>query len=295
LGVAAQTVHNWLVTAGVPGRPNPATTRADISDEQIIRLYTGGGYTAGEIADRLGCSPSLVYARLVGRGIAHPPRAPHGRVRPTHAKLAHLYREGGLSLRDLAGRYRVSRQAVHRWLVAAGVDRPPRRRTGRPRPHRGPLRGGLVGPGDRRSPGLLAVDDLPASRRRECRPPAGHPRPEPPRPAPSVGSGTVGTGDRRHPWGQRVLRVSRPGPSTAHDQHPGRQATTTTPVLRVLPQPHHLSRYQRERERQRSTLRDSPNFSLTLTPLLTCRKPPYRCFSAPTSRPCCSRSTAPAA
>jgi transposase-like protein len=95
LGVAAQTVHNWLVAAGVPRRPNPATTRPDISDEQIIRLYGGGGYAAAEIADRLGCSPSLVYARLARRGIARRPRAPRGRAaRPMQSSAISTVRAG---------------------------------------------------------------------------------------------------------------------------------------------------------------------------------------------------------
>jgi transposase-like protein len=32
-GVAPQTVHNWLVAAGVSRRPSPATVRQDISDD----------------------------------------------------------------------------------------------------------------------------------------------------------------------------------------------------------------------------------------------------------------------
>jgi hypothetical protein len=49
-GVAAQTVHNWLVAAGVDRRPSPATRRADLSSRKIVRLYTDGGHTAAEIA-----------------------------------------------------------------------------------------------------------------------------------------------------------------------------------------------------------------------------------------------------
>jgi transposase len=122
--VAAQTVHNWLVAAGVPPRPSPATTRADVRDDQIVRLYEQG-HTAAEIADHLGCSTSLVYFRLERRGIARRPRAPRGCRRPADAQLAHLYWDCGLSLRDLAGRYGVSRQAVHGWLIAAGIERRP--------------------------------------------------------------------------------------------------------------------------------------------------------------------------
>jgi hypothetical protein len=45
----------------VPRRPSPATVRADVRDEQIVRLYARG-HTAAEIADGLGCSPNLVYS-----------------------------------------------------------------------------------------------------------------------------------------------------------------------------------------------------------------------------------------
>jgi transposase len=125
-GVAAQTVHNWLVAAGVPRRPSPAAIRADVFDDQIIRLYTWG-HTATEIADRLGCSTSLVYFRLERPGHRPPPPCPRHGVRPADAELAHLYWDCGLSLRDLAGRYGVSRRAVHNWLIAAGIDRRPQR------------------------------------------------------------------------------------------------------------------------------------------------------------------------
>jgi transposase-like protein len=45
-GVAAQTMHKWLVDAGVPRRPAPATARCDIDDRQAIHLYTRRGHTA---------------------------------------------------------------------------------------------------------------------------------------------------------------------------------------------------------------------------------------------------------
>jgi AraC-like DNA-binding protein len=122
--VATRTVHNWLVAADVPRRPSPATSRADVSDDEIIRLYEHG-HTAEEIAGRLGCSTSLVYFRLERRCVARRPSAPRGGVRPTDGELAHLYGDCGLSLRDLAGRYGVSRRAVHGWLVAAGIERRP--------------------------------------------------------------------------------------------------------------------------------------------------------------------------
>jgi hypothetical protein len=85
LGVATQTVHNWLVAGGVPRRPSPATFRAAIDDGEFIRLYTQEGHTAAEIAEQLGCSTSLVYGRRARRGVDRRPQAladasvrPHG-------------------------------------------------------------------------------------------------------------------------------------------------------------------------------------------------------------------------
>jgi transposase-like protein len=83
LGVAAQTVHNWLVAGGVPRRPSPAKWRADIDDGELIRLYTQDGQTAAEIAQQLGCSTSLVYGRLARRGVDRRPQAPRRRPGPS--------------------------------------------------------------------------------------------------------------------------------------------------------------------------------------------------------------------
>ena len=105
LGVAAQTVHNWLVAGGVPRRRSPARFRADIDDREIIRLYTHEGHTAAEIAEQLACSASLVYWRLARDGVDRRSQAPRRRPGPTAQELSHVYRDGGLSLRELAGRY----------------------------------------------------------------------------------------------------------------------------------------------------------------------------------------------
>jgi transposase-like protein len=126
-GVAAQTVHNWLVAGGVDRRPSPATRRAELGSGEIVRLYTHGGHTAAEIAQRLGCSPSLVYARLDLASVPRRSQAPRRRVRPDNRELAELYTQQRLSLRHVAHRYGVSPQAVRDWLVAAGIPRRPSR------------------------------------------------------------------------------------------------------------------------------------------------------------------------
>jgi transposase len=121
-GVAAQTVHNWLVAAGVPRRPSPAEPRRDVNDEDIVGLYCRQGMTAAEISARLGCSTSLVYSRLARLGVARRPRVSR-RARPDGTELAHLYTERGLSLREIAELHGVSAQSVRRWLLDARIDR----------------------------------------------------------------------------------------------------------------------------------------------------------------------------
>lgn len=125
LGVAHGTAHKWLIAAGVPMRPPLATTRTDIDDEDIRRLYTSEGQTAAEIAAHLGCPTTTVYNRLQRLGVPRRPALPRQRARPTDDELRRLYEDEGLSLRQLARRFSVSAQAVRNWLVAAGIPRRP--------------------------------------------------------------------------------------------------------------------------------------------------------------------------
>ena len=81
-GVAAQTAHNWLVAAGVPRRVSPASTRAEVSDVEVRRLYELEGWTAAEVAAQLGCGPSTVYARLQRLGAPGARRGPDGAPGP---------------------------------------------------------------------------------------------------------------------------------------------------------------------------------------------------------------------
>ena len=74
--------------------------------------------------------------------------------------------------------------------------------------------------------------------------------------------GNRSTRYRGRAWGQRVMRAPGTRPRAAHDEAPGRPTTLPAPLSRAL-------RRQRQRGRQRSTLKDSPNFSLTLAPPLT--------------------------
>jgi transposase len=125
LGVAHGTAHKWLLAAGVPMRPPVSTPRTDVSDDDIRRLYTSEGQTAAEIAAHLGCPATTVYNRLQRLGVPRRPAVPRTRIRPADDELRRLYDGEGLSLRQLAERFSVTRQAVHQWLVAAAIPRRP--------------------------------------------------------------------------------------------------------------------------------------------------------------------------
>jgi Homeodomain-like domain len=126
-------VHNWLVAAGVPRRPNAVTPRRDVDDDEIRRLYCDEHPSGAEIGKLLGCSADLVYFRLARLGIERRSAVAQRRG-PSDAELAHLYTERGLSLRDIGEAHGVSTQTVRRWLIHAGIDR----RRSAPRPASAP-------------------------------------------------------------------------------------------------------------------------------------------------------------
>jgi hypothetical protein len=99
-GVAPQTVHNWLVAAGVPRRPSAVAPRGDVDDNEISRLYCDEHRSGAEISNLLGCSAGLVYFRLARLGIERRSQVAERRG-PSDAELAHLYTERGFSLRDV--------------------------------------------------------------------------------------------------------------------------------------------------------------------------------------------------
>jgi hypothetical protein len=121
-GDAPQTVHSWLVAAGVPRRHHAVAPRGDVDDDEIRRLYCDEHRSGAEISNLLGCSASLVYFRLARLGIER--RAPVAARRgPSDVELAHLYTERGFGLRDIGEAHGVSTQTVRRWLIHAGIDR----------------------------------------------------------------------------------------------------------------------------------------------------------------------------
>jgi transposase len=105
--------------------------RSEVADETIARRHRDEHRTAAEIAADLGCSTSTVYYRLARLGIPRRPPQPRDSARPTDGDLRRLYSTQGLSLRQIATRFAVTAQAVHGWLLDAGIAR---RRPGAPTP-----------------------------------------------------------------------------------------------------------------------------------------------------------------
>ena len=247
VGVAAQTVHNWLVAGGVPRRPSPARFRSDIDDGEIIRLYTHEGHTTAEIAEQLGCSTSLVYGRLARRGVDRRPPGPSpttwfdrtGARPPVPGLWAEPARSRGALRGDHPG----------------GARRGWSRRTST---------GGLVGsigsivmvaswsrcmePGGRRPAIADHVGCSPSTvyRRLDA---AGIAR-RPARPALSredliKGLERVWSAPQlaaARPCGQRVVRGPSPRPRASHDHRPGHQTTDESPLPRVLRQSRPVTR-----------------------------------------------------
>jgi len=115
-------VHNWLVAAGVPRRPNAVAPRGDVDDHEVSRLYCGEHCSGTEISN-LGCSAGLVYFRLARPGIER--RFPVGQRRGrSDAELAHCYTERGLSLRDIGEAHGGRCLGVNRSAGRKGVRRP---------------------------------------------------------------------------------------------------------------------------------------------------------------------------
>ena len=77
VGVAPQTVHNWLVAAGVPRRHSAVMPRRDVDDDEVRRLYCEERRSGAEISKLLGCSAGLVSFRLARLGIERCSRVPH--------------------------------------------------------------------------------------------------------------------------------------------------------------------------------------------------------------------------
>ncbi len=129
LGVSTGAAHKWLRAAGVAMRPSPAEA-VPVEDDTVRRLYVDHGWSAAEIATHVGCSVSTVFFRLRRLGVPSRPPRPRECSRPADAELRRLHLDEGLTLRQIATRFSVTRQAVWRWLTSAGI--PPRPAPPRP-------------------------------------------------------------------------------------------------------------------------------------------------------------------
>lgn len=125
IGVAPQTIHNWLIAASIPRRAASATLRDDLHDQTIRHLYVRERLSAAEIGARLGCATSTVLRRLERSGIPRRAARPRTHQRPSDDALRHMYLASGLSLREIANLRSVTPQAVRSWLIAAGIPRRP--------------------------------------------------------------------------------------------------------------------------------------------------------------------------
>lgn len=120
--VSPSTVHNWFRRASIQARPSAATLRTDIDDGDMATRYITDRQTAAEIASALGCSQSLVYARLDRLGIPRRPPKPRKSPRPTAAELRRLYDQEQLSVSQIAHRFDVTPNATYRWLHDSGIS-----------------------------------------------------------------------------------------------------------------------------------------------------------------------------
>jgi transposase-like protein len=97
----------------------------DITKADLVRLYCDEGLSLGEVARRLGWSPSAIYSRLVALGIGR--RTPWARhaVKADVAELRRLYVDEGLSMSALAERSGCSLTTIWRKLKAARIESRP--------------------------------------------------------------------------------------------------------------------------------------------------------------------------
>ena len=126
-GVATPTRDNSLARGDARRRGRPRTVTALDDRDWLIRQYQQGGRPAADLADEVGCSPTLVFTALRRHGI---PVRPPGGVRRTPMPerlrddwwLRGRY-DSGASIRVIATELGVSPTSVARALRRAGIAR----------------------------------------------------------------------------------------------------------------------------------------------------------------------------
>ena|SRR5579859_327657 len=93
----------------------------DIAAADLVRLYCDEGLSLGEVARRLGWSPSAIYSRLIALGIARRTAWAHNAVEADTSEMRRLYLDEGLSLSAIAARNGCALTTIWRRLQAAGV------------------------------------------------------------------------------------------------------------------------------------------------------------------------------
>jgi transposase len=132
LACSRNLVVNGLRAAGIPVRPRPGRSPAELTRNVLEELYVRQDLSAQAVAARLGTSAARVRKELrrfgipVRRAGARPVVAP---ALPAHT-LRRLYVTEGLSVSEIAARYNTTANQVRQRLRSKGIRRP----THRPRP-----------------------------------------------------------------------------------------------------------------------------------------------------------------
>ncbi|HEY7146232.1 MAG TPA: helix-turn-helix domain-containing protein [Streptosporangiaceae bacterium] len=119
LGISAEII---TVRAGKPPPRSRGVYRADVTADEVARLYRAG-QTVTQIAGRYRVAPATILRRLDAAGVT---RRPRSLPTPFPAdEAARRVRQEGVSCAELARVYGVGADVVRRRLAAQGVRRSP--------------------------------------------------------------------------------------------------------------------------------------------------------------------------
>lgn len=95
--------------------------RFEITDAELRKLYFADRLTTYEIAERLGCSPHIVWDRMRSYGIQSLASNRNRRIGITEVTLRKLYLDEQLSTNDIAMRLSCSSAIIHKYLHSFGI------------------------------------------------------------------------------------------------------------------------------------------------------------------------------